>query len=179
MNRRIRTRWHVAGATMGLLAAVTLLAGFFHPAAAQSAAHTVDLTIVAGKEAGGAGFDLNGYRNGAMTITVPVGWRVVVHFTNAGNMPHSVGVLPAGAHQQAMPAAGSAVSDATTANFAAGLPKGATQTFTFEATKPGTYELICGCPGHGVAGMWSKLIVSSNVEAPSVTPAGATTIVSK
>jgi len=177
MNRTITTRWHVAAATMGLLAAATLLAGFFHPAAAQSAVHTAELTIVAGKEAGGAGFDLNGYRNGAMTITVPVGWHVVVHFTNAGNMPHSVGVLPAGAHQQAMPAAASA--DATTANFAAGLAKGATQTFTFEATKPGMYELICGCPGHGVAGMWGKLVVSSTAEAPSVTPAGATTIVSK
>ena len=179
MNRTVTTRWHLAGATVGLLASVVLLVGFFHPAAAQPAVHTVELTIVAGKEAGGAGFDLNGYRNGAMTITVPVGWHVVVHFTNAGNMPHSVGVLPAGAHQQAMPTAASALSDATTPNFAAGLPKGATQTFAFEATKPGTYEFICGCPGHGMAGMWGKLVVSSTAEAPSVTPAGATTIVSK
>lgn len=65
---------------------------------------------------------------------------------------------------------------ATTANFVAGLPKGAKQTFTFEASKAGTYEFICGVPAHGVAGMWDSLVVSDTADAPSVTPLGAATL---
>jgi len=179
MAGKILTRWHVAGATMALLVAVTLLAGFSQAATAQATAHTVELTIVAGKNASDGSFDFNGYQRGAMTVTVPVGWRVVVHFTDVGSMPHSVAVLPNGSHQQAMPSATPAFSGATTANFSSGLPKGTTETFTFEATKAGTYEFVCGCPGHAAAGMWDTLIVSSTAEGPSVTPTNAATIVSK
>ncbi len=136
----------------------------------QAATHTVDVTIVAGK---GGGMDLNGYQRGAMTLTVPVGWQVVVHFENAGPVPHSVAVLPAGAHQQVAPSGAPAFPGAMTANFSAGLPKGAKQTFTFDAIKAGIYEFICGCPAHGVTGMWDTLVVSATADAPSVTPSGA------
>jgi sulfocyanin len=139
-------------------------------------AHTVDVSIVAGKDAGGGGFDFNGYRNGAMTITVPVGWQVVVHFTNANDLPHSVAILPVGAEKLPVPGGTPVFSGATTKDLVAGLPKGAKQTFTFDAVKPGTYEFVCGVSGHAVAGMWDKLIVSSTAETPSVTPAGAATL---
>ena len=140
---------------------------------ARAATHSVDVTIVAGKN---GGFDFNGYQRGAMTITVPVGWEVVVHFENAGTGLHSVAVLPTGAHQQVALSATPAFQGATTANFAAGLPKGTKQTFTFVASKAGTYELICGCPAHGVAGMWDSLVVSATADAPSVTPSDAATL---
>ena len=67
----------------------------------HAAAHSVEFTIVAGKgPSGGGSLDFNGYQRGAMTITVPAGWEVVVHFENAdAALPHSVPVLPAGAHQ--------------------------------------------------------------------------------
>jgi sulfocyanin len=143
---------------------------------ARAATHSVDVTIVAGKSASDGSFDFNGFQRGTMTLTVPVGWEVTVHFENAGPMPHSVAVLPAGAHQQATVSGTPAFPGATTANFSAGLPKGTKQTFTFTASKAGTYELICGCPAHGVAGMWDTLIVSSTADAPSVTPAGAATL---
>jgi len=143
---------------------------------ARAATHSVDVTIVAGKSASSGGFDFNGYQRGAMTITVPVGWEVVVHFENAGTGLHSVAVLPTGAHQQVALSATPAFQGATTANFAAGLPKGTKQTFTFVASKAGTYELICGCPAHGVAGMWDSLVVSATADAPSVTPSDAATL---
>jgi len=142
----------------------------------RAATHSVDVTIVAGKSASNGSFDFNGYQRGAMTVTVPVGWEVVVHFENASALPHSVAVLPAGAHQQVALSATPAFPGATTTNFVPGLPKGAQQTFTFEASKAGTYELICGCPAHGVAGMWDSLVVSATADAPSVTPAGAATL---
>lgn len=141
----------------------------------RAATHSVDMTIVAGKNASNGSFDFIGYQRGAMTITVPVGWKVVVHFENAGMVPHSMAVLPTGAHQQVAPSGTPAFPGATTANFVAGLPKGAKQTFTFEASKAGTYEFICGVPAHAVAGMWDSLVVSDTADAPSVTPLGAAT----
>lgn len=144
--------------------------------ASLAAAHTVDISIVAGKDAAGGGFDFNGYRNGAMTITVPVGWQVAVHFVNANDLPHSVAVLPVGADKSPAPSGNPVFSGATTKDLAGGLPKGGKQTFTFEASKAGTYEFVCGVSGHAIAGMWDKLVVSSTAEAPSVTPAGAATI---
>jgi len=141
-----------------------------------AAAHSVDVTIIAGKTAGGQSLDFNGYQRGAMTVTVPVGWGVTVHFENAGTLPHSVAVLPTGAHTQVAPSATLAFPGATTANFAAGLSKGSKQTFTFEASKAGTYELVCGVPGHAVAGQWDNLVVSATADAPSVTPPGAATM---
>lgn len=147
----------------------------------HAAAHSVEFTIVAGKgPSGGGSLDFNGCQRGAMTITVPAGWEVVVHFENAdAALPHSVAVLPAGAHQQVQPSSTPAFPGATTANFAAGFPKGGKQTFTFEAGKAGTYEFLCGVPGHAVAGAWDSFVVSATADAPSVTPQGAAAITVK
>ena len=82
----------------------------------------------------------------------------------------------AGAHQQVQPSATPAFPGATTASFATGLPKGSKQTFTFEASKAGTYEFVCGVQGHAVAGAWDAFVVSATADAPSVTPPGAATI---
>jgi sulfocyanin len=144
----------------------------------RAAAHSVDFMIVSGKTpSGGGSLDFNGYQRGAMTITVPVGWEVVVHYENADPaLPHSLAVLPAGAHQQVQPPATPAFPGATTASFATGLPKGSKQTFTFEASKAGTYEFVCGVQGHAVAGAWDAFVVSATADAPSVTPPGAATI---
>ncbi len=142
-------------------------------ASLAAAAHAVDISIVAGKDAGSGGFDFNGYKNGGMTITVPAGWQVTVHFTNANDLPHSVAVLAAGAEKSPAPSDKPVFAGATTKAPADGLPKGAKQSFTFEASKPGTYEFVCVVSGHAIAGMWDKLVVSPDAQAPSVTPAGA------
>lgn len=167
---RVIQRVLVVAAIAGTVALIPGTAGL------AATAHTVELTIVAGKDMSSGGMDFNGYRNGAMTITVPVGWKVVVHFVNNGDMPHSLAVLPAGSSKQPSPPATPVFPGAITKNFEDGLPKGTKQTLTFDASKAGTYELVCGCPGHSVAGMWDKLVVSPTAEAPSVTPAGAATI---
>jgi sulfocyanin len=167
-----------AGAILRVIAAAIVAgaATMVPQTAGLAAAHSVDVTIVAGKDAGGGGFDFNGYQNGAMTITIPAGWHVVVHFANLNDVPHSVAVLPVGADKQPSPPSAPVFSGATTKEFAAGLPKGAKQTFTFDATKPGTYELVCGVSGHAISGMWDRLVVSATADAPGVTPSGAATI---
>lgn len=141
-----------------------------------AATHSVDVTIVAGKNASNGGFDFNGYQRGAMTVTVPTGWQIVVHFENAQVLPHSLVVLPSGAHQQSAPSATPAFSGAATKNRAAGLPKGVKETVTFEASRAGTYEFICGVPAHAVVGMWDILVVSATANAPSVMPPDAAPI---
>jgi sulfocyanin len=141
-----------------------------------AAMHSVDVPIVAGKNASDGGFDFNGYQRGAMTVTVPTGWQVVVHFENVQAVPHSLVVLPSGAHQQSAPSATPAFPGAATKNRATGLPKGAKETVTFEASKAGTYEFICGVPAHAVVGMWDILVVSATANAPSVTPPDAAPI---
>ncbi|HYM90699.1 MAG TPA: sulfocyanin-like copper-binding protein [bacterium] len=163
-------RWALAVGV--LVAAGAMAAGM---PVVRAATHSADLTILGGKKGGGS-MEFNGYQRGAMTVTVPVGWQVVVHFENADILPHSLAVLPTGAHQQVAPPGAPAFPGATTANFSAGLPKGAKQTFTFEASKAGTYEFVCGVPGHAVAGMWDSLVVSATADAPSVTPPGAATV---
>jgi sulfocyanin len=166
-------RWGLVGVALVAAGAMALGTPLLH-----AASHTADVTIVANKTASG-GFAFNGYQRGGMTITVPVGWQVVVHFENADTTGHSLAVLPSGAHQQVTPPSSPAFAGATTPNLSAGLPKGPPVTFTFDATKAGTYELVCGVPGHAISGQWDVLVVSATADAPSVTPPGAATITVK
>lgn len=154
-------------------AAVVLRAPVLH-----AATHTAEVTITANKTASG-GFAFNGYQRGGMTITVPAGWQMIVHFENADTTAHSLAVLPSGTHTQVAPSSGPAFAGATTPNFSSGIAKGPQQTFTFEASKAGTYEFLCGVPGHAISGQWDTLVVSATAEAPSATPPGAVMITVK
>lgn len=158
---------------LALAAAAALGAPVLH-----AATHTAEVTITANKTASG-GFAFNGFQRGGMTITVPAGWQIIVHFENADTTAHSLAMLPSGAHTQMPPSTGPAFPGATTPNFSSGIAKGVPQTFTFEASKAGTYEFICGVPGHAMVGQWDTLVVSATAEAPSVTPSGAATITVK
>lgn len=144
----------------------------------HAAPRTVEVSMTANKSSSG-GLAFNGYQRGAMVVTVPAGWQIAVHFENVDTSAHSLAVLPSGTHTQMAPSSAPVFAGATTQNFTAGLAKGSQQTFTFEASKPGTYEFLCGVPGHAVTGQWDTLVVSASAEAPSVTPAGAATLTVK
>jgi sulfocyanin len=164
----------------GALGAVVAVAAMVPGTPVLGAAmHSVDVSIVAGKNAGDGGFDFNGYQRGGMTVTVPTGWRVVLHFENVSTLAHSLIVLPSSGAQQAAPSGPPAFPGAMTKDLSAGLANGTKTTLTFTASKPGTYAFVCGVPGHAVAGMWDKLVVSDAAKAPSVTPAGAAAVTAK
>ena len=163
--------------------AIMVLAGagamaFRTPIVHAAASHTAEITITGNKTSSG-GFAFNGYQRGGMTVTVPAGWEIVVHFENADATSHSLAVLASGAHSQVSPSSTPAFAAATTGSFSSGLAKGGQQTFSFEASKPGTYEFVCGVPGHAVSGQWDALIVSPTAATPSVTPPGAAAITAK
>jgi sulfocyanin len=167
----------LGGITVGaLVATVVVMAPY---ASVRGAAkRSVEFTITAGENKSNKTMTFNELTRGALTITVPAGWEVVVHFENAGALKHSLAVLPAGGHQRPA-AAAPAFSGATTSEFAAGLPKGSKETITFEASKAGTYEFVCGVQGHAPAGQWANLIVSATADAPSVAPPDAVTFTVK
>ncbi len=160
-------------AALGLLAgAVALPAG----TPAHAAGHTVEMNMTVQASAN-AGYNYNGYGKGAMTVTVPAGWQVIVHFTNNGDLAHSLIVLPFTAAPPAVPTATPVFPGAVTHDVQTGLPVKATATVTFTAGNAGIYEFVCGVPAHAVLGMWDKLVVSTSAAAPSVTPAAASAAV--
>ena len=171
--RPLRSVGRLLGMVLAAAAAVMLIG---HPAPG-AAGHTVQVTIVGGETTADGGFNLNGYARGGMTLTVPVGWKVVVEFENAGPLAHSLIVLPYNATQPAVPPDKPAFPGAATKDLATGLPRGTKVTLSFIASRPGTYEIACGVPGHAAAGMWDKLVVSATATKPSIAPAQAARVV--
>jgi len=127
----------------------------------------VSVTLVAGSTAADGGFNFNGYASGVSTVTVPLDWTDTVKFRNAATPPHSAVVLPFAPRQPAE-AGAPAFPGAATPRPTSGLPRGATATFSFVASRTGTYEFACGVPDHAAAGMWDYLVVSPVARTASV-----------
>ncbi len=133
---------------------------------------TVEVTLVAGKTTANASFNFNGYSKGALTITVPVGWKVVIQYANASALRHSLDVIPyTGTQPDSAPPP--SFPGASTKDLVDGVGVGKQETITFVAAKAGTYEFLCGVLGHAQAGMWDYLVVSPTATAPSVKPSAA------
>lgn len=158
-------------ATVLAVAACTTSGGQGQAGTAK-AAKTVELTLVAGKTNDNSSYNFNGFSNGKMTLTVPVGWTVVVHYQNASPLRHSFDVIPYTGKQPDAPPP-PVFKGATTRDPVDGIGVGKEETITFVADKAGKYEYLCGVAGHAPAGMWNYLVVSSTAKTPSVQPAGA------
>jgi sulfocyanin len=156
----------------------------------------VHLTLIAGYNSANAGFNFDGGARGQMVVTVPLGDKIVGTFKNDATTPHDVLIVP---YQKTLPThsvpaafsgacygspvCGSGGSGgAGGAPGAGGPPKGGApgaggppttsntpHTFTFTAGKAGTYMIICGYPGHAIAGMWDTFVVSPTAKAATIT----------
>jgi sulfocyanin len=164
-----------AGAAASLLA-VTIAFGPTRGQTSQS--KTLEFPLVAGKTAANGFFNFNGYAKGALTVTVPVGWKVVIRYSNASSLRHSLDVIPYTGTQPDS-ASPPAFAGATTKDLVDGIGVGKQETITFVAGKAGTYEFLCGVLGHAQAGMWDRLVVSPAAKAPSVRPAGGVVLKTK
>jgi len=162
-----------------VLAAVTCAgAGWQGQAGTLKAANTVEFTLIAGKTTNNSSFfNFNGFSNGKMTLTVPTGWTVVVHYRNFSPLRHSFDVIPYTGKQPDAPPPPPVFKGATTKDPVSGIGVGKEETITFLADKAGKYEYLCGVTGHAQAGMWNYLVVSSTAKAPSVRPAGAAALI--
>jgi len=176
MTTRVITAGCVAGGLalgVALLNSTSMAGAVARPAApptwVTTTGTTVHLTLISGWNNANAGFNYNGAAHGQMVVTVPLGDKVTVTFKNNVGTPHNVDIIP---YTQPLPGNGLAPAFAGASSplpqFKPGAPPAGPQTFSFDATKAGRYMMICGVPGHALAGMWDTFVVSSSAKTASV-----------
>src|SRR5207245_8101820 len=133
----------------------------------DSVTRTVTFQLVAGLTGLNGALNFNGFRDGGLTLAVPLGWTVVMNFRNHdGMLPHSAEVIQDTHPLPTVPVA-PAFPRAFTLRLDQGLISEQTDTLRFIAFKGGSYLIFCGVPGHGAAGMWIRLAVSGSIRKPS------------
>src|SRR5216117_4354819 len=140
----------------------------------DTATKTVTFQLVAGLTGLNGALNFNGFRDGGLTLTVPVGWSVVMRFRNHdGMLPHSAEVI-ADTHPLPPGPVAPAFARALTVRLEQGLISEQTDDIRFIADRGGSYLIFCGVPGHGAAGMWIRLEVSGSIRRPflAATPRG-------
>ena len=134
----------------------------------DTAAKTVRFKLIAGLTGLNGALNFNGFRDGALTLEVPLGWKTQIDFRNHdGMLPHSAEVI---APQTPLPTQpiDPAIPRAFTLRLGEGLPSEATDNMRFAAEPEGEYLIFCGVPGHGASGMWIRLRVSATAKTPAL-----------
>jgi hypothetical protein len=139
----------------------------------DTAGKSVRFALIAGLTGLNGALNFNGFRDGGLTLVVPLGWTTEMAFRNHdGMLPHSAEVIRPVSPLPTQPVT-PAIPRAFTLKLAAGLPPEGTDDMRFTATPAGEYLIFCGVPGHGAAGMWIRLRVSPTALTPALlrTPA--------
>jgi hypothetical protein len=126
----------------------------------DQASETVHLKLIASATNSYQGFNFDGYGGGAMDVRIPVGWTVDVYCENDSTvLTHSCAITDNG---PVSPNGGPlAFPGASTPNATSGLAFGIAASFTFTATRVGTFRINCLVTGHEADGMWDWLTVTS------------------
>jgi hypothetical protein len=133
----------------------------------DSASRVVTLSLEVTAPRGAPSELINGYRAGEVQITVPLGWTVKWNWRSADSTaPHS---LVAMVEREKIPLEGGrpSFSNAMTRMVTEGLRAGENDQTTFVADEAGWYWLLCGVPGHAIAGEWISLKVDREAKLPS------------
>ena len=132
------------------------------------ASKTAKFQLIAGLTGANGALNFNGFRDGGLTLVIPVGWAAEIAFRNHdGMLPLSAEVISPQTPLPSQPV-GPAIPRAFTLKLAEGLPPQGTDTMRFLAKPAGEYLIFCGVPGHGAAGMWIHLRVSSTAQTPAL-----------
>jgi len=137
-------------------------------------AKTVRFQLIAGLTGLNGALNFNGFRDGGLTLVVPLGWQTEIAFRNHdGMLPHSAEII---APQTPLPVqpVDAAIARAFTLRLTEGLVSEATDTMRFTAQPAGEYLIFCGVPGHGAAGMWIRFRVSATAATPALLATPAT-----
>jgi len=140
----------------------------------DSSTKTATFKLIAGLTGLNGALNFNGFRDGGLTFTVPLGWNVVMMFSNNdGDLPHSAEII-ADARPLPYGPVDPAFDRAVTLRLAQGLEAGAEDDIRFVASRAGSFLIFCAVPGHGVSGMWIRFRVLESVERPclAATPVG-------
>jgi hypothetical protein len=128
------------------------LKGYIH---SDSATRAVVITLIAGYPAGDYQFNYNGYGNGTLVISVPVGWQVTLQCENHGTVPNSCAVV--GTRNDTSPIQ----PGWSTPDPKHGLDPGGSATFVFSPTTSGTFRIASLVGGNEASGMWADLEVTT------------------
>ena len=130
------------------LTAVTCAgAGWQGTAGTPKAANTVEFTLIAGKTTNNSSFfNFNGFSNGKMTLTVPTGWTVVVHYQNFSPLRHSFDVIPYTGKQPDAPPPPPVFKGATTKDPVSGIGLGKEEPSRLWPTKLASTNTSAGWP---------------------------------
>jgi hypothetical protein len=134
---------------------------------ADDAGKTVTVALQVTRAADGAAL-INGHRKGELRIVVPLNWTVQWDWRNADSTaPHSLVVM---VEREKLPTEGgrAAFTNAMTRMVSAGLEAGQVDRTTFTADEAGWYWLLCGVPGHAIAGEFLELRVDPEARTASV-----------
>ncbi len=135
----------------------------------DTTAKTATFQLTAGLTPLNGGLNFNGFNDGKLTLTVPASWTVVIRFTNHDtNLPHSAEVVDTTKPMPAGPVEPPALARAMTVRLMQGLAGGESDSVRFVANKAGSYMIFCAVPGHGLAGMWIRLKVSTTEKRPTL-----------
>ena len=138
------------------------------------AARTARFQLIAGLTGLNGALNFNGFRDGGLTLVIPVGWNAEISFRNHdGMLPHSAEVISPQSPLPVQPVS-PAIPRAFTLKLATGLPPQGTDVMRFTAQPAGEYLIFCGVPGHGAAGMWIRLRVSATAQTPALLPTPST-----
>ena len=133
--------------------------------AVDSAGRAATLTLQVTAPAGTPSAVINGYREGGVQVVVPLRWTVTWDWRSADSTgKHSLVVM---AEREKLPTEGgrAAFTNAMSRSVTSGLAAGQADRTTFEAEEAGWYWMLCGVPGHALAGEWIGLRVDP--EAPT------------
>ena len=118
------------------------------------ATKTATLKLEAGYHDVNNTLSFDGEADGKLVVTIPVGWTVVVNFSNVDKINHSAAVVtPTGTTP--------VFAGASIPNPTVGIPPGAHATFSFVASQVGDYRIACLVPGHEDLGMWATFDVTA------------------
>ena len=152
----------------GFIAVILLLAGACDPIQgsgpgtppdpskylhADSASRSVVVTLIAGYPATDYQFNYNGYGNGELVLTVPIGWEVTVQCENHGTVPNSCAVV------SGQGATGPLHPEWSTPDPQRGLDPGKSASFVFTPMQAGSYRIASLVGGNEASGMWADLEV--------------------
>jgi uncharacterized cupredoxin-like copper-binding protein len=120
------------------------------------AGKSLTLTLEVARAQGTGAAVLNGEHNGSIQINVPLGWTVHWSWRNGDSVSHSLVVV---AEREKLPAEGGdpALENAMSRAVATGIQPGQRDETTFLADQAGWYWMLCGVPGHALAGEWIGL----------------------
>jgi len=126
----------------------------------------VHIKLIATENANNNGLNYNGYSQGNITLIVPTDWLINISLTNwDASATHDL-ILTRPFVEDNIPSELTGEYSAIKRAYIAPLFANGTDSLSFTA-KAGQYWLFCGVKGHGINGMWIKLIVN-NVQIPNI-----------